>query len=66
MNPEFAAELVDVMDDRAARIVETWDAWREAPHDFIAAEHFLYVMGQLVQDLRDELAAAGWKAGQSS
>lgn len=62
----LAAELAVVMDDRAARIVESWDAWRAEPWSFVEMQRFVEVMTEHVDDLRAELRAAGWEVARIS
>lgn len=52
-------------DDRAARVVESWDAWCAAPRfDFKQDAAFLLVMAEHVEHLRKSLAFAGWEAAR--
>jgi len=52
-------------EDRVARIVETWDRWREDPFQFGVHTAFVEVMAPFIEGLRRELARAGWEAARS-
>lgn len=68
MNPRrqlAPTEPADTWEDRAARIIETFESWREAPFDFLRTAAFIDLMTEHCADLRAELAAAGWEAAAS-
>lgn len=63
--PHYPVDPTDTWEDRAARVVETWEAWDAEPFDFFRTEALRDVMGEHVAALREQLAAAGWDAAKA-